>query len=274
MKKLLALLLAVCVVMGCAGTACGEEIADTTLASALCGFWKLTTYMDLGSRQIMDIAYVTTEDEAVIVEIRHDGTLTLYMMQGGTAMSELTAGYALEGNTLTTDLFGFSKPYIVTVNDDVMQAVDEDYPMTFVRLNGNVQHEPVPMIIGDKEISAKAFLYGGPVSGKYALIPLVQVLESLGIPFSWESDTIATVTLLDKLYRLDTTIGSLYLADKEPEQWNKLEVAPGDVPHTVWKEGSGTEFLVDSELCRMVFYTLGYYIVVDLENLCVRVYPR
>ena len=47
MKKLLALLLAVCVVMGCAGTACGEEIADTTLASALCGFWKLTTYMDV-----------------------------------------------------------------------------------------------------------------------------------------------------------------------------------------------------------------------------------
>lgn len=138
-----------------------------------------------------------------------------------------------------------------------------------------VWNETVPVFINEEETALQASFRGGPVCGGYSMIPFAQVLEQLGYSLTWTSDTTATLTIGEDEFFLDTSAGVLYPADKD-ERWNCIEPAPGDVLQTPVIEGAGRNFLVNDSLCRSTFWllNLGYHVVTDNEDRCVRIYLR
>ncbi|MBR6862650.1 MAG: WG repeat-containing protein [Acidaminococcaceae bacterium] len=147
-----------------------------------------------------------------------------------------------------------------------------DYEGVVIWQEDNVQ-EIVPVFIGDEATSMQAVLHNGLVEDAYALIPLAQVLEALGYPLSWESETLATFDWDGERYVLDTAAAALYPEGKDPERWNFLEPAPGNAGHTVWTVNAGADFLIDSSFCRVVLMDMGYIDWVEPEDIRVRIVP-
>ncbi|MCQ2152629.1 MAG: WG repeat-containing protein [Bacteroidales bacterium] len=160
-----------------------------------------------------------------------------------------------------------------------LAMVEKNGKLGYIDYDGVViwQEDPVqeiiPVFIGDEATSMQAVLHNGPIEDAYALIPLPQVLEALGYPLSWESETLATFDWDGERYVVDTAAAALYPEGKDPERWNCLEPAPGNAGHTVWTVNTGADFIIDSSFCKLVLMDMGYIDWVEPEDMRVRIVP-
>lgn len=96
----------------------------------------------------------------------------------------------------------------------------------------------------------------------YLEIPLVVVLEKLGVSIKWQSDDKAIVMISDNQYTLDTSKGTM--TDDKFDYLNLPSL--GLVMHNQFHKGSGRNFVVDSDNARNVMNLLDYRLQKDRDT--------
>ena len=160
---------------------------------------------------------------------------------------------------------------------DGLALVEKGGKLGYIDIDGMVVweeaalDEAIPVRVGDSETTVQAILRGGAVGGEYALIPFAQVLEAMGYPLDWQDETLASVTIGDQRYVLDTAAGAFY---RDTNEGNLFLLPPGTSGHPTIVNGTGMDFMVDSDSCELALLSFGWFDHLDLSVPCVQIVPR
>ncbi len=128
MKRVLIWLMILCLILSLCAAAPAEETLPVE-DSVLVGLWKLIGYASPANNVMIDVSYVTGEDEALFLEFRDDGTLALIVQAGGMIQTMMgPSQYVLDGNAITTDLNGRMTEYTFALTDGELYIMEEAIP--------------------------------------------------------------------------------------------------------------------------------------------------
>lgn len=131
-----------------------------------------------------------------------------------------------------------------------------------IKLEEQEMEENCTILINGKEESCGKYVRID-TEQKYAMLPLVPILEELGAEVIWQTENKAVIAINNKEYQLD--IASVKVTARE-DGVNLLSLAPGANHPTKTLIVDGV-FTVDNDSALLFFtYSLGIYIDIDYST--------
>lgn len=124
----------------------------------------------------------------------------------------------------------------------------------------NEMYKQVIICFSGEKTDMEGYAFRSKDGEQYILIPLVQVLESVGIEFLWDSVGDAYFIYKNRQFCLSPEKGSFFPCGSDWKMDNRFELPPGVDGHKLLFKGTGRDFLVDMEYSSGILLDIGYRI--------------